>query len=203
MTDFDARAADWDSVPLRTARARAVAEGLQARVPLAPHWTALEYGCGTGLLSFFLQPALAHITLADSSTGMLAVLADKIASRGIQNMTPVRLDLSTDPLPPHRYNLIYSLMTLHHIPDTRPILEALYALLDPKGYLCIADLDQEDGSFHGPEVDVHRGFDRAALAELARQAGFKKIEFTTVFQMPKDVGGTIKEFPIFLMVAEK
>ena len=126
--------------------------------------TALEYGCGTGLVSFALQPQLGHITLADSSTGMLAVLREKIAAGNIQNMTPVQLDLITDPLPAERYQLIYTLLTLHHIPDTDKILRAFYQLLDSSGYLCVADLDKEDGTFHEDEFHGHLGFDREELS---------------------------------------
>ncbi len=76
--DFDAEARAWDANPLRVARAQAVAAALRASLPLHPALRALEYGCGTGLLSFALYPDLRHITLADSSPGMLAVVADKI-----------------------------------------------------------------------------------------------------------------------------
>ena len=80
MNEFDQKASQWDAKPVRVERAQAVAESIKARCPLSPHMTALEYGCGTGLLSFALQPYLGHITLADSSSGMLAVLRDKIAA---------------------------------------------------------------------------------------------------------------------------
>jgi SAM-dependent methyltransferase len=55
-------------------RGRQLAEAIRARVPLDPSMHALDYGCGTGLLSFPLRDALGHITLQDSSPGMLAVL---------------------------------------------------------------------------------------------------------------------------------
>ena len=227
MNEFDQKAAQWDARPVRVERAQAVAAGIRAALPLSPQLTALEYGCGTGLLSFALQPQLGHITLADSSTGMLAVLREKIAAANIQNtctaharrapaalrrtgrtacsagMTPVQLDLSVDPLPTERYQLIYTLMTLHHIPDTDRMLRAFYQLLDTPGHLCVADLDQEDGTFHEGEFHGHLGFDRDELDAKARQAGFQSIHFTTVFHMIKEVNGVDKDFPIFLMVAAK
>jgi ubiquinone/menaquinone biosynthesis C-methylase UbiE len=203
MNEFDQKAQEWDAKPVRVERAQAVAVGIKAAVPLSPNLTALEYGCGTGLVSFALQPELGHITLADSSIGMLTVLREKIATSNIQNMTPVQLDLITDPLPVERYQLIYTLLTLHHIPDTDKILHAFYQLLDSSGYLCVADLDQEDGSFHEDEFHGHLGFDREALSAKARQAGFRKISFSTVFHMYKEVNGVLKDFPFFLMVAQK
>jgi ubiquinone/menaquinone biosynthesis C-methylase UbiE len=203
MIDFDAEAKDWDTHPIRIERARAVAEGIKAGIAPCRHMTALEYGCGTGLLSFALQPYLAHITLADSSAGMLAVLQEKIASSGVQNMTPLQLDLATDPLPQETYHLIYTLMVLHHVLDTDSLLRDFYRLLDTPGTLCIADLDKEDGSFHGPDFPGHKGFDRKELSAKAEQAGFQAIRFTTIFRTLKEVGGQRKEFPLFLMLAEK
>jgi ubiquinone/menaquinone biosynthesis C-methylase UbiE len=203
MNEFDQKAAQWDAKPVRVERALAVAESIKAAVPLSSYLTALEYGCGTGLVSFALQPYLGHITLADSSIGMLTVLREKIAAGNIQNMTPVQLDLITDPLPAERYPLIYTLMTLHHIPDTDHMLRSFFALLDSAGYLCIADLDKEDGSFHEDEFHGHLGFDREELAAQARQAGFHTISFTTVFHMIKDINGRCQDFPVFLLVARK
>jgi ubiquinone/menaquinone biosynthesis C-methylase UbiE len=203
MNEFDQKASQWDAKPVRIERAQAVADGIKVAIPLSSHLTALEYGCGTGLLSFALQPYLGHITLADSSTGMLAVLREKIAVANIQNMTPLQLDLLIDPLPAERYQLIYTLLTLHHIDDTDKVLRAFYALLDSSGYLCVADLDKEDGTFHEDEFHGHLGFDRDELAAKARHAGFRAIRFTTVFHMIKDAQGISKDFPIFLMVAQK
>jgi ubiquinone/menaquinone biosynthesis C-methylase UbiE len=203
MNEFDQKAAQWDSKPIRVERAQAVADGIKAAVPLLPRMTALEYGCGTGLVSFALQPQLGHITMADSSIGMLTVLQEKIAAGNVQNMTPMQLDLITDPLPAEHYQLIYTLLTLHHIPDTDRILRAFHELLESAGYLCVADLDTEDGTFHEDEFHGHLGFDREKLAAQAKQAGFQSISFSTVFHMIKDRNGVRQDFPIFLMVARK
>ncbi len=199
--DFDARAATWDDDPTKLERARAVADAIAAQVPLAPAMRALEYGCGTGVLSFLLRPRLGDVTLADLSQGMLDVAAAKIAAAHDPAMRAVKLDLLADPLPDARFDLVYSLMTLHHIPDTAAILERFRAVLARPGYLCIADLDTEDGSFHGAGVDVHHGFDRDALAALARHAGFATVAFSTAHVMTKGEGSAAKRYPIFLMVA--
>jgi ubiquinone/menaquinone biosynthesis C-methylase UbiE len=203
IADFDARAATWDDDPTKVDRARAVADAIRRQVPLAATMRALEYGAGTGLLSFLLRPDLGPITMADVSQGMLDIAARKIAATGDPTLTVVKLDLLGDPLPAARYDLVYSLMTLHHIPDTAAILERFHAVLATPGYLCIADLDTEDGSFHGEGFDGHSGFDRADLGALARRAGFGKVSFTTAYVMTKPVGSGTGRFPIFLMVAAK
>lgn len=200
---FDQKAKAWDDDPVKLARAQAVAEAMCADLPLAPTWRALEYGCGTGLLSFALADRLGHITLADSSLGMLTVLTEKLQAQPMPHMRPLKLDLATDPPPSERYDLIYSLMTFHHIADIDKLLAGLFALLRPDGYLCVADLDAEDGSFHGPEFDGHKGFERDDLGRKATHAGFRSVGFRTVFRLTKSGAQGQNEFPVFLMVARK
>ena len=204
MTNFDERAKDWDSDPKKVARARAVADAIRKTVPLSKGMKALEYGCGTGLLSFALQQELGEITLADTSQGMLDVLAEKIANAGVTNMRSVRLDLAADPVPVERFDLTYSLMTLHHIHDVKNILSRFCELLVPGGILLVADLDQEDGSFHTDgTTDVHLGFDREHLQKLVEEAGFGNVAFSTAYEIKKQIGNEEKTFPVFLMAANK
>ena len=94
-------------------------------------------------------------------------------------------------------------MTLHHVPDTAHILTVFHDLLNPGGYLCIADLDQEDGSFHGIEVDVHHGFDRAELGRRTADAGFSDVQFQTVFSIAKARESGTRDYPVFLMTARR
>jgi 2-polyprenyl-3-methyl-5-hydroxy-6-metoxy-1,4-benzoquinol methylase len=204
MTNFDERAKDWDSDPGKVERARVVADAIRKVVPLSNEVRALEYGCGTGLLSFALQSDLGQVTLADTSQGMLDVLQTKIADAGVMNMRPVRLDLTSDPLPSERYDLIYSLMVLHHIQDFKGMLARFWDLLVPNGFLLVADLDKEDGTFHTDgTTDVHLGFDRADLQRIVEGLGFENVSFSTAYEIKKQTGNKEKTFPIFLMVAKK
>jgi ubiquinone/menaquinone biosynthesis C-methylase UbiE len=204
MTNFDERAKDWDSDPKKVERARVTADAIRNAIPLSENMSALEYGCGTGLLSFALQAGLGQITLADTSPGMLDVLAEKIAAAGVTNMRPVKLDLATDPLPAERFQLTYSLMTLHHVPDAKGILGKFHALLEPGGFLLVADLDKEDGSFHtNGTTDVHLGFERSELQRWVEAAGFENVSFSTAFVITKKIEGKEKTFPVFLLSTRK
>jgi len=204
MTNFDERAKDWDSDPKKVERAYAVADAIRNAVPLSNDMNALEYGCGTGLLSFALQEDLGQITLADTSQGMLDVLAEKIAGSGVTNMHPIRLDLSTDPLPDEKYHITYSLMVLHHIHDARGILSKFHDVLEPNGYLLVADLDKEDGSFHTDgSTDVHKGFGQSELQKWVEEAGFGNIKFLRAYEIKREDDGKEKSFPVFLMIAQK
>lgn len=201
--NFDAEAKTWDSDPVKQERALAVAAALRRRIPLARDWRALEYGCGTGLLSFALHAELGQIMLADSSPSMLAVLAGKIAAAGLAHLQPLALDPLTDPPPAERYDLIYTLMTLHHVADVDRLLRAFHDLLRPGGWLGIADLDREDGSFHGGGFAGHHGFDRTALRAQLRDAGFGGVDFSTCYLMKKTIDRGMREYPVFLAVAAR
>jgi ubiquinone/menaquinone biosynthesis C-methylase UbiE len=204
MTNFDERAKDWDSDPKKVERARVVADAIRKTIPLTNQMKALEYGCGTGLLSFALQSDLGQITLADTSQGMLDVLKEKIAAADVENMHPVRLDLESEPVPVERFDLTYSLMTLHHIHGARSILNKFYDVLEPNGYLLVADLDKEDGSFHTDgTTDVHKGFERNELQQWVEEAGFGDVAFSTAYEIKKKVNGNEMTFPVFLMSARK
>lgn len=200
---FDSKARQWDENPVFRDRANKIAAAIQAAIPLNQSMRALDYGSGSGLLSFPLQGQLGQITLKDTSPGMLAVAAEKIAAWGVTNMTTKLMDLTLAALPDERYDLIYSSMTLHHVPDTDAILATFLALLNPGGWLCIADLDKEDGSFHGMHVDVHHGFERTTLAAQASQAGFGEIDFSTVFEIVKETETGQRAYPVFLMLARR
>ena len=200
---FDSKARQWDDNPLFRERGLKIAEAIRNAVPLHRHMSAFDYGCGTGLLSFPLKDELGAILMADSSSGMLEVVNEKIAAQGVRNMTTMKIDLLADPQPALQFDLIVSSMTLHHVPDTDHILHVFHHLLNPGGYLCIADLDQEDGSFHGPEVDVHHGFDRTDLSRRAAQAGFTDTQFQTVFSIAKALASGSRDYPVFLMTARR
>ena len=114
-------------------------------------------------------------------------------------MQALKHDLLTEAAPAGSFDLAYSLLTLHHVPDTDGVLRKLRDLLNPGGVLCIGDLDTEDGSFHGPEEKVHHGFDRDALARQAEAAGFTHVRFDAVCELSKKG----RQYPMFLMTAER
>ena len=197
-TDFDARAETWDDAQ-KVSRAEDVAAAMRRAVPMSPTMRALEYGAGTGLLSFCLRDALGPITLADRSAGMRAVAERKIAAARARGLRVIDLDLMRDPVPAERYDLIFSMMTLHHVPDVPRVFAAFHSMLGPGGRVCLADLDAEDGSFHGPEVEVHHGFERATVRTWLAAAGFAEIVVADCCRIEHHG----QRYSVFLAVARK
>lgn len=196
MTSFDERAATWDD-PTKIERAALVARVLAEAVPLSPSMRLLEYGAGTGLVTQALRDAVGPVTLADTSAGMRAVMEDKVRTGALRDARIWDVDLATDPPPDAQFDLIVTVLTLHHIPDLDPVLHAFATLLDDGGHLCIADLEAEDGSFHGEGFHGHHGFDRAALAARIQAAGFGPVEFRECGSVERPDG----TYPMFLATA--
>lgn len=205
---FNRSAAEWDDNPRRTALAAGVSKAIIESTRPRTSMQAMEFGCGTGLVTLALANHLNSITAIDTSTEMLAVLQKKIELQGISNVHTLHADLVHDndiPLQAASFELIYSSMTLHHIADTAPLLEKLNGLLNPGGMLAIADLDREDGFFHDDGTDeVHPGFERAALQVLLEKAGFRNVAFSTAYEIHKtNRAGNHAVYPIFLVTALK
>ena len=202
--NFDERAHTWDDDPKKLLRSKAVADGILNVVPTQGGVRAFELGCGTGTLALMLQPHCQSMVLADTSEGMLQVLDRKIQQAGITNIKISNQLLTGDNLPKQSFDLVYTQMTLHHVADFKEMLELFHRMLEPGGWLCIADLDKEDGSFHGEGFDGHNGFDRQELEMAAAGVGFGQVGFSTIFEMVKaGADGVVRNYPLFLMSCQK
>ena len=154
----------------------------------------LEYGAGTGLVTQALREVVGPVTMADTSAGMRAVMNDKIAAGAITDARVWDLDLVTDSVATEQFDLIVSVLTLHHIPNLEPVLSNFAGLLVDGGHLCVADLEEEDGSFHGDDFDGHHGFNQSMLESLLDRAGFTNITFTRCYEIVRDG----RPYPLFL-----
>lgn len=203
--DFDKEAAQWDANEFRVNLARNISAAMIREVKPTKELKVLDFGCGTGLITLAIQPLVKDITGADSSTGMLETLDGKIAAQKLDNVHTEHVDFEKGQHLNGSYDLIVSSMVTHHVPDTLDLFREWHKLLQPDGRVAFADLDTEDGSFHGDNTGVfHLGFDRGHLAGLLEQAGFTDVSDTTAMVVKKEVEGQgTREFPIFLITARK
>jgi ubiquinone/menaquinone biosynthesis C-methylase UbiE len=199
MSEFDARAREWDKDKMHMERSVAIAAGLEEMIPINHSMKALEYGAGTGILSFLLKDRFSEITLMDNSQEMINVFLEKTEYHQTGHILPMWIDLEHNEFD-GRFDIIYNQMVLHHVGGVPEMLHKFYELLNPGGYLAIADLYSEDGSFHGIDVKVHWGFDPEALTVMLKNAGFKTVTHKTCFEIRRESG---IDYPIFLLVAQK
>lgn len=201
---FNKQATTWDADPKKIERAKAVAQEIKNIIPAKQNLSGFEFGCGTGLLSFELKDTFNNITLVDNSDGMIKVLCKKIQNIGIKNFTAVKANLIQNDYNFPKHDVIYTLMTLHHIQDINMILEKFNTILKQDGFLCIADLVKEDGSFHANNEDLyHYGFDRQELTEILQNHNFEVIYYNVCFIIEKEIDGCNNKYPLFLMICKK
>ena len=112
MSDFDDRARTWDENPMHMERSVAIAAKMGEILPLSKQIKALEYGAGTGILSFLLSEKLDQIVMMDNSSEMVKVMEEKISLRNTNNLFPVKFDLEHE-LPEQKFDLVFSQMVLH------------------------------------------------------------------------------------------
>jgi ubiquinone/menaquinone biosynthesis C-methylase UbiE len=204
MNEFDIKAAGWDSNPMHWDRSEAIAKQIIKLIPLKREMTALEYGAGTGILSFMLKGYLREITLMDNSPEMIKIINEKIETTKAKNLITLNFDLEGTDYKDRMFDLIFMQMVLHHVTDIENIVKKFYNLLNPKGYLAIADLYPEDGSFHEEGFTGHKGFDIEILSDRIREQGFTNISYRLCYVINRKISETeTKEFDVFLLIAER
>ena len=203
--DFDREAASWDKKPGRVKLAIDISGAIKETVSLTSQMDVLDFGCGTGLVTLQLQPFVHSITGVDSSQGMIDILKGKMEKMGLPNVKTLFFDMEKGDILKGCYHLIVSSMTLHHIKEIKALLDQFYHVAMPAGYLCIADLDPEEGLFHGDNKGVkHSGFDRDGMCRLLIEAGFEDVRQRTAATVVKPIhDGTIVKFTVFLVTGRK
>lgn len=203
--DFDKKAASWDENPGRVRLASDIAEAILGEKTLTAHMNVLEFGCGTGLLTLKLSPRVRSVTGVDTSRGMLGVLQAKIKEQGLANIKTRLLDPASGGVLEGCYDAVISSMTLHHVKEIAPLFARFYSVTAPGGYVLLADLDSDEGKFHGENHTVfHDGFDRQRLEKLLSEAGFRDVRDKTAAIVERPLAdGAVQTFSIFLITCRK
>jgi SAM-dependent methyltransferase len=131
---------DFDRIAhlLETRRERAeIYDGfLLQQVP--PQCTdLLEVGSGTGRMARLLAARAQRVTGMDASPQMTALASSR--ARSDDRVCFICADFMTHDFAHHRFDCIFSVTTLHHMPNG-PALERMKSLLAPGGVLIIHDV---------------------------------------------------------------
>lgn len=195
---FSHKAKSYDSNVKRVDNVENIANCILSNIHLTPEMRIMDFGSGTGLLLERIAPHVKHITAVDISQSMIEQLKTK--SKDIKcELDVIECDLSTSDLN-KQFDGIISSMTLHHIKDLKSLFSKLYQLLNDNGFIALADLKTEDGSFHIEDTGVfHFGFSEQELTDFAVQAGFKRVKISTASTIEKPYGN----YPVLLLSAFK
>jgi 2-polyprenyl-3-methyl-5-hydroxy-6-metoxy-1,4-benzoquinol methylase len=202
---FDAAAEHWDEEPRRLKLAQDVVAAICRELPITAKTQALDYGCGSGLVTLGLQPFVGRITGADSSQGMLEVLKRKLRANAVGNVDLMAIDPEQELQLGGLYDLIVSSMTMHHVPDVAALIASLAKALNPGGWLALADLETEDGGFHQDQAGVHHhGFDREFIPLLYANNLLTEIRVVSAAAIEKpDPSGRRRIYPVLLWLGRK
>lgn len=193
---FDEKAYTFDAKPMHVERSACVANAISEKIGSGQKEYLADFGCGTGLLGFQMKGQFSKIDMIDTSTEMLSVVRDKIEAMKLKEVTALPLDIFQDQIPNARYDVIATLMAFHHIENLGFTLCAFKKMLKPEGYICIADLDEEDGSYHQDEKPYHKGINQHSLENMAYECGLKLQNKAIPYVIKKQTG----KYPVFLHI---
>lgn len=195
--DFNAQANHWDT-DRRKQRAKHISALIREKLEFTGDEVLLDYGCGTGLISFNLSQGVGTVVGYDSSLQMLEVFNSKIDSNKI---------LSKNSLESYNnhFDYVVSSMVFHHIMNLDEALDDVYRIMKVDGKLLIVDLDLDDGSFHRDELDFkgHNGFERNQFKSLVESHGFACIELETALRDNKRSDDKELQYSLFYLYAKK
>ena len=195
---FAHKSKSWDMNSKRVKNAKSIAQKIVENIPLDTQMHLLDLGAGTGLLSFFIAQKVGKITALDNSPSMLEMFDEKKDEFACQT------DTIHDDFLQHgfetSFDSIISSMTIHHIEDLTALFAKLFSITKDGGFIALADLESEDGTFHSDNEGVfHYGFDTQALYMIAKEAGFTDIQIIPASKIQKPH----RDFDIFLLIAQK
>lgn len=194
---FAHKAGDWDANPMRVAIADKFVRKVMELMPIPENAVLMDFGCGTGLVGLQFAPYVKGLVMVDNSAAMLDVLRAKLESLNLD--IPVEIcdsELSNVKAP--SVNAIVSSMAFHHLENLEEVVAQMYEKLAPGGFLAIADLVKEDGSFHDEAVP-HNGFEQTDICEIMSKVGFD----LSVCEIYNKLKKKDKEYPQFLIIAKK
>ncbi len=198
MSRFDKAAKEWDKKDMRLMIAGSCARAIRRHISLDDSMHLMDFGAGTGLLSFEIAKSVEAVTAVDISPKMLEVLEEKNSDDfSVKTYCGdiMHLPLEND------FDGIVSSMAMHHVEDTAMFFKVLGGHLKPGGFVAICDLAKEDGTFHshGNDGVYHFGFDEEGLQKIVKEAGFDAVAVYPVYTVEKESGS----YPIFLLYAIK
>lgn len=177
-TDKFEMIADMYDTSERIQIAKVASDAIRKHLTDAKGKTAIDFGCGTGLVGMDLLRDFNSMLFLDTSQKMLNQIEKKIAANNIQNAATLCFDFERDSLSDLKADYIFMVQVLLHIKDVEPVLSRLYEVLNQGGHLLIIDFNKNEKVASDM---VHNGFDQKELAETMAPLGYINIQSETFY----------------------
>ena len=178
---FDSVANSYDN-PERHHIAKVASDAIKEYLGDTRSKSAIDFGCGTGLVGMNLVNEFESLLFMDTSENMLDIVKKKITDVGALNARTLCFDFESSSQPDLRADYIFMAQVLLHIQDYEAVLAKLHAVLNDEGHLLIVDFNKNDKVVS--EL-VHNGFDQEQLKKVMLKIGFKDIRSKTIYSGTK------------------
>ncbi|MDX9797040.1 MAG: class I SAM-dependent methyltransferase [Arcobacteraceae bacterium] len=198
---FDVKSKGYETDEKRVDNVKNIADGIIRNVNLKKSDVLLDFGSGTGLLTKHISKYVKKIIVNDISSSMNEQLREKIKKNEFDcDIHMMSHNMCETSLPLEPLDGIISSMTIHHVNEVKELMRQFFKLLKKEGFLALADLETENGTFHQDDTGVfHFGFDKQQFLSWVEDVGFINAKIQTISVAEKPHG----KYPIFLLVAQK
>ncbi len=194
---FDLVAGQYDT-PERVRVTNIIADAIRPRIENGAQKSAIDFGCGTGLVGLKLLEDFRSVLFLDASANMVEVVRQKLRRARIPNAEVLCCDFEEDSPSDIQADYILMAQVLLHIRDIEPLLARLYAALREGGHLLIVDFDKNEAVVSS---EVHNGFVQDDLMSLLKRLGFAAVCSETFYHGENLFMG--QDASLFLMDAVK
>lgn len=144
--------------------------------------SAIDFGCGTGLVGMNLLNDFSSMLFLDTSPNMINQIDQKITELNIRNADTLCFDFEKEGLSNLRADYIFMAQVLLHIKDVEFVLSRLFDVLNEGGHLLIVDFNENEKVVSD---FVHNGFDQEKLADMMTAIGYRNIQSKTFYDGSK------------------
>ena len=230
MSEFDPLAEGFDT-EIQIETGKIISAAIREYIIDGKEKTAIDYGCGTGLVGLELLDAFKSILFVDSSINMLEITKKKIEAIDADNADTLFADF-VDEIPEGlKTDCLFMSRVLHHVIEYEPFLAQISEIINPAGHLIIVDFDEIDEDMpeqeaeiqtspdsanahqqsehhkhndqHGGDIfhDMHMGLDQTILLQIINKLPFAKAESKTFYHGKKIFRN--RDASLFILHAQK
>ncbi|PFH45977.1 hypothetical protein AMATHDRAFT_77862 [Amanita thiersii Skay4041] len=185
---FDRTAHEYDDLPRAAERAQKTVDAMRNMYQFKDDTIALDYACGTGLISRQIFRHIKKVLGVDISQQMVDQYNSIAFQLGLsaERMEAVCVELKGDEgeLGGVKFDVVFCAWAYHHINEVGRTTQILGRLLKPGGVLLVVDLENTDpGIFveHGHIVPHTHGFNASAIEKVFKEAGLEKFAYREAF----------------------